>query len=137
MKPNPKYLMPASVALLVVVAVLWATGGFTTIASWLGLGGHEPPVPSGFYDDFAKCLTQKGAVMYGLATCSHCLDQKKMFGSSFQYVTYVECSIDSALCQSKGVESVPVWEITGSLITPGAVSLTQLSVLTSCPLALS
>jgi len=39
----------------------------------------------GAYDDFAECLNQKGAVMYGAYWCGHCKDQKKMFGNSFKY----------------------------------------------------
>src|SRR5437660_12681193 len=45
------------------------------------------------YDAFAKCLATKQAKMYGLYWCPHCLDQKAMFGKSFQYVPYAECAI--------------------------------------------
>src|SRR5246127_5182433 len=35
------------------------------------------------YDSFAQCLAAKQAKMYGLYWCSHCADQKAMFGASF------------------------------------------------------
>lgn len=34
-------------------------------------------------DDFAKCLTEKGAKMYGTSWCGHCKNQKALFGDSF------------------------------------------------------
>ena len=34
------------------------------------------------YDDFAKCLTENGATMYGTVWCGHCNNQKDMFGDS-------------------------------------------------------
>src|ERR1700756_4791741 len=45
------------------------------------------------YDDFARCISAKGAKMYGAFWCPHCEEQKEQFGSSFQYVNYVECGV--------------------------------------------
>ncbi len=64
--------------------------------------------PSGNLDSFAQCLTDNGAVMYGSKTCPHCLEQKKMFGESFQYVTYVECTDEYERCAD--LKWVPTWE---------------------------
>lgn len=60
---------------------------------------------------FAKCLTDKGWVMYGAAWCSHCKTQKELFGSSFQYIKYVECPDNTQLCLDKGVNGFPTWII--------------------------
>ena len=43
------------------------------------------------YDKFAQCLAEKQVKMYGLYWCTHCAEQERMFGSSFNYVTYIEC----------------------------------------------
>ena len=43
---------------------------------------------TGKYDKFAKCLTEKGAVMYGEDWCQYTQGQKAMFGKSFKYVDY-------------------------------------------------
>ena len=41
----------------------------------------------GLYDNFAKCLTEKGAVMYGaMDWCKFTQAQKAMFGKSFKYI---------------------------------------------------
>ncbi len=45
-------------------------------------------ITPGKYDDFAKCLTEKGAVMYGEDWCQYTNAQKNMFGKSFKYINY-------------------------------------------------
>ena len=45
----------------------------------------------GQYDDFAKCLTQKGVVVYGaMDWCKYTQAQKAMFGKSFKHLNYHE-----------------------------------------------
>lgn len=66
-------------------------------------------------DAFAKCITERGAVMYGAFWCPHCADVKKMFGESFRYVNYVECdprgeNEQSLLCIEKGIENYATFE---------------------------
>lgn len=68
----------------------------------------------GFYDKFAQCLTDKGAVMYGAKWCSHCQEQKAVFGKSFQYINYVECPDNIQVCIDKGVQGYPTWIISTS-----------------------
>jgi glutaredoxin len=87
----------------------------------------------GNYDSFAKCLAEKGVVMYGTKTCPHCASQKGLFGDSFQFVDYVECTEQEQLCQQKGVNAVPTWEIDGTFYT-GERSLESLAELSGCPL---
>lgn len=66
------------------------------------------------YDDFAKCLTEKGATMYGSYQCSHCLELKEDLGSSFQYVNYVECGPLTGpinpVCTKENIEGFPTWK---------------------------
>ncbi|MBI2108163.1 hypothetical protein HYT54_03490 [Candidatus Woesearchaeota archaeon] len=62
----------------------------------------------GTYDDFAKCLTEKGAVMYGaLSWCKYTQGQKAMFGKSFKYVNYHEFQ------ELPGIKKTPTWVING------------------------
>jgi len=84
-------------------------------------------------DSFAQRLTEKGAVMYGLGTCSHCNEQKELFGDSFQYINYVECSIEQSVCREKGIEYVPAWEVNGEIVV-GKHTLEELSEMYDCPL---
>jgi thiol-disulfide isomerase/thioredoxin len=110
------------VALLALVAV-----GYWGMTGWF-VG------PQTNKDDFAKCLAQKGTAMYGAEWCGHCKRQKDMFGSSFQYINYVECPRNQQLCSEKGITGYPTWIIDGKLY-PGEQSLERLSELSGCPLS--
>lgn len=85
------------------------------------------------YDDFARCLSEKGAVMYGTYWCSHCNAQKREFGDSFRLVNYVECSVEKNKCIDDGIEAFPSWIIDGKLYK-GKQSLSKFSSLTNCEL---
>jgi hypothetical protein len=70
----------------------------------------------------AKCLTEKGWTMYGADWCPHCKAQKADFGDAFQFVHYVECPDNEALCNAKGVIGYPTWILE---LTSTATSSTQ------------
>jgi glutaredoxin len=125
MKIEAKHLKLAAVVAVAIVALYfigsYLTGGF----------GAVQPSEGGKYDKLARCLTDKGIVMYGLSTCPHCLEQKELFGDSFKYVTYVECSEQQSLCTAKGVQYVPSWEINGN-IEVGVKPLDELARIAGC-----
>ncbi|MBD3248430.1 hypothetical protein GF336_00105 [Candidatus Woesearchaeota archaeon] len=85
------------------------------------------------YDDFARCLTEQGAVMYGTYWCSHCKTQKRDFGDSFRLIDYVECSEYPDVCTEKGIDGFPTWVIDDAQY-PGRQSFSRLSSLTKCKL---
>lgn len=90
-------------------------------------------------DSFAKCLTTKKATMYGSVLCGHCDDQKKMFGSSFEYVKYVECSVPfsrevTPACKAAGIRYTPTWIFADGERLEGVQTLDKLSKETGCPL---
>src|SRR3989338_11299699 len=69
----------------------------------------------GLYDDFAKCLKDKGAKFYGAFWCSHCQNQKKLFESSEKYLPYVECSTPDGngqleVCKKENIQAYPTWQ---------------------------
>jgi hypothetical protein len=70
------------------------------------------------YDDLARCLTARQVKMYGLYWCTHCADQKQMFGPSFKYVNYIECGVKGAQkeapeCVKANVKNFPTWDFSG------------------------
>jgi glutaredoxin len=91
------------------------------------------------YVGFAKCLKDKGAVMYGAFWCPHCANQKKAFGEEgFAQVNYVECDGRDpkgkpALCEEKKVASYPTWIFADGSRLTGEQSLKELGIRTSCP----
>jgi hypothetical protein len=90
------------------------------------------------YDDFAKCLRENDAVMYGAESCSHCKEQKNVFGNSFKYINYVECPENINLCLDRGIRGYPTWIIGTSTKIEGfdENTMQELSRATSCPLPL-
>ena len=90
--------------------------------------GSEPS----HLDDFAKCITENGATMYGAEWCPHCKNQKEMFGDSFQYVNYVECTINKDACLAAGVKGYPTWKFSDGTSQSGEVSIQFLSQKTGC-----
>lgn len=116
---NPKLVL----SVLSVILVLFMGAVFLT---------RQPSAPSNL-DSFAKCLAEKGLTMYGAEWCPHCQNQKKLFGSSFDFVPYVECPNTPKLCLDKGVNGYPTW-IMGDNTLVGEQTLAKLSELSSCQL---
>ena len=93
----------------------------------------------GEYDEFAACLTDNGAVMYGADWCNNCQAQKKMFGKSFKnYIEYVQCDITPEACEVEGIEGYPTWKKhvgdTSILVGRGVQPLDILADAFSCEL---
>lgn len=89
---------------------------------------------AGSYEaQLAEHLTATGGAMYGAYWCPHCADQKAMFKEAAKLLPYVECAADGEdaqpeLCQQKGIQGYPTWEIEGQLY-PGVKSLADLAEL--------
>jgi protein-disulfide isomerase len=88
----------------------------------------------------AQQLESLNAKMYGAYFCPHCKDQREDFGKeAFAKIEYVECTQDGqesqlALCQQKGIQSVPTWEINGKLFV-GQRTIEQLQTLVNAEVA--
>jgi hypothetical protein len=92
------------------------------------------------YDAFAKCLTQKKAVMYGAFWCENCKDQKDLFGKSVQYIPYQECAVMGAprqqteQCKYLQIRKYPTWIFSDNERREGTQPLESLSQKTGCKL---
>jgi len=84
-------------------------------------------------DAFAQCLTEK-ATMYGTEWCPHCKNQKRLFGNSFRYITYIDCDKNKDECLRNNIEGYPTWIIKGEK-HPGEQRLERLADLTGCSLS--
>jgi hypothetical protein len=123
MNSSSKYLYAAATLVAIGLVAFAATKG---------------TAPSS-YDDFARCITQNSVKMYGTWWCGHCRGQKDMFGSSFQYINYVECSDIPSRdmkqeCKDVGVEGYPTWQFADGSLAPGEQSLETLSQRSGCEL---
>lgn len=118
-----------------MVGVILATLLILVGGIYLASRSSQPTITG--LDDFAKCLTDKGTVMYGAAWCSHCQNTKRTFGESFQYIKYVECPVETQVCIEKQINGYPTWILGDGTKLEGEQSLDNLSKLTSCPLTKS
>ena len=62
----------------------------------------------------ARCLTDKGFVVYESITCSACRAQRKLFGKAFEYITAIECNPivsehQTDRCLEKEIWKTPTW----------------------------
>lgn len=115
---------------------LWITLGIIILFLVL-LSTPTIDISPGKYDGFAECLSEKGFKMYGAYWCSHCADQKKLFGNSFSKINYVECSLPNNAgqtedCKNAGINSYPTWEFGDGTKQDGVISLNKLSEISGC-----
>lgn len=90
----------------------------------------------------AKRLHSVGAKMYGAFWCSHCLEQKQMFGrEAMQIIDYVECFPEGAgkgktiakMCSDAAIEGFPTWIINNKVLS-GEQELSNLAEASGFPL---
>jgi len=79
----------------------------------------------GSFNDFAKCLSDKGAVMYGADWCKYTQEQRAMFGKSFKHVESRDYT------EGPDIKITPTWVIDGKLYER-VQSFEHLSALTGC-----
>ena len=123
---NPK--LRVLVTLLVGGGLIFGLWFFArTISSLTGY-----TIGSARFDNFAKCLTGKSAVLYTSDLgCESCTQQKTIFKSSYQYLTVVNCRVESERCNQLDIKYGPVWIIDGKKYF-GLYGVPRLAELTGC-----
>ncbi len=121
---SSKYIIIGVIVLVIILAVVF-----------LSKGGKKYPREA--IDSLAKCMTEKGTLMYGTFWCPKCAEQKKMFGSSFQFINYVECDArgeneQSELCIEKKVEKYPDWQFPDNNRKVGILPFEELAAKSGC-----
>ncbi|VVB79439.1 Uncharacterised protein [uncultured archaeon] len=86
----------------------------------------NPGVPA----DIAKCIGDKSELYVKLG-CTHCEDQKKMFGDSYQYLKTIDCFYNLDLCLNKSIQATPTWIIEGKQYV-GLQQIETLQRVTGC-----
>jgi len=119
--------------------ILMTVGFIAAVAGliWVMWYFSQPKRPDFDVTSFAQCLAEKKVTMYGAYWCSHCKNQKALFGDAFRYVPYVECTENEKLCIEKGVEGYPTWIVpteNGEQKLPGEQSFEGLSEASGCKL---
>lgn len=119
-----KKLQLVSFVLLFVAAAVFLTAA--------GCARQTSPPASGV-DAIALAhhLTDIGARVYGTFWCSACKAQEDVFGESWRYVPYVECSTaegeQTEVCKAEKIEGYPTWVFSDGAHHAGVLSLEQLA----------
>ena len=116
----------------------WIIGAIIVAAALIGWGFLDSKRP-GELDAFAKCLQGKQITYYGAFWCPNCQNQNKMFGTSKQYLNYVECSTpdgkgQTQQCTTEGIKAYPTWEWEDGQRTEGVRSLEEIAERSGCEL---
>jgi thiol-disulfide isomerase/thioredoxin len=114
---------------IIVIAVIVVAVGFL-----FSLSNSGSRFAAGVLDDFAKCLSAKGATMYGAYWCPHCQNEKAAFGDSFRHVNYVECTEQTNKCVAANIQGYPTWVFQDGRRFEGEQGLQRLSEESGCPL---
>lgn len=89
------------------------------------------------YQGLAQCLSDKGVKFYGAFWCSHCGEQKRLFGQAAKDLPYVECSnpdhSQNELCTQAGVQNkYPTWSFPDGTMHEGGLRPKALAEMTGC-----
>lgn len=119
--------------------IAWTIFGVLVVGGII-FAGTNRPTEVGAYDEFAQCIADSGTIFYGAYWCSHCTDQKELFGASAKKLPYVECSLpggngQTALCRERGIDAYPTWVFPDGTKQSRTFSFEELAALTGCAIS--
>jgi len=130
-KNNDSKILVAVIAIpLIIIAIL--------IYIINSKNSDEQSTASPEVNAFAQCIKDSGAKLYGASWCSHCKNQKKLFGNS-KNLPYVECATPDGkgqvqICADAKIEGYPTWVFADESSQSGELSFEILSQKTGCPM---
>lgn len=123
-KPETVIEKPRSNKKILIVSIISLV--FVLILGSIGYSYYNTQQPY-ILDDFAQCLTNKGAIMFGSPTCQYTSAQHGMFGSSKKFLDSRDFTEDP------NIRITPTWLINGEYYE-NAQSLATLADLSGCKL---
>jgi len=84
-------------------------------------------------EDLARCLTERGVVLYSTPWCGACVRQKQLFGPFASLLNEVDCTQESQRCNDANIRAVPTWVFSGGSHHEGIRTLRQLARRARCP----
>ncbi len=110
----------------IIFVLVIAAGG------WFVWKNISKPREASALDSFAQCLAQKKITMYGAYWCPHCQNEKRAFGSSWEYVPYVECTEETQKCIDQKIQRYPTWIFPDGKRFEGEMGVEKLSQESGC-----
>jgi hypothetical protein len=81
-------------------------------------------------DQIAQCLSDNGVKVYVTATCSYCMEQKKLFGDSWKYINAIDCMQNPMSCGK--IQWTPTWEFADGSLLAGMQKISTLVAKAGC-----
>lgn len=131
---NPKIIFSAYLAFLISI---------TVYDQALGSSSRNTEVSQEQLEEFARCMTNKGWVVYSSFTCSACRAQQELFGEASAHLKIIECNPhapDSKVeqCLNMNIRYTPTWVMiqkgTEVKRAKGYQKLDDLASITGCSL---
>ena len=121
-------------ALLIVAVVIVFAAALLAYGQYQQKSSFDPRLAG-----LAKCLKDSGATFYGTFWCSHCQNQKEMFGTEAGELPYVECSSPDGrsqlpVCTEQEITGYPTWVFADGSRASGSLSAEDLAARTGCEL---
>jgi glutaredoxin len=118
----------------IYIAIVVIVIGGLVVARNMNEGGGASRITK--YDDFAQCLTDKGARFFGAYWCPHCKDQKKLLDNSTK-LPYIECSTPNGKaqleqCISEEIKGYPTWKFADGSVMDQIMEPAALAEKTGC-----
>jgi|GEM_PF-5679770 len=87
----------------------------------------------------AQCLKNQGVKFYGAFWCSHCQNQKALFGADAVNLPFIECATPDGqgqleICKENNIGGYPTWVFPDGSSLAGELTLEQLSAKSGCSL---
>lgn len=97
------------------------------------LPGFHPSYDPSRVESLANCLQERGATMFGAAGCSHCIQQKALFGEAFKTIRFVDCALkeSTGICFKENIKGYPTW-VLGQSRLEGSFSLKKIADWAGC-----
>src|SRR3989338_7541976 len=125
---DSKYLVYLVIAVIGIMFLSGCAGEDTQV--------QNTPISA---SDLAKCLAANGAKVYGASSCSHCQDQKALFGEEWGLIDYIECEVlddpgaQNVECSKAGITAYPTWVFRDGQIAQGKRKIEELWQMAGCP----
>ncbi len=117
-------------ALSLTLVLAGCSGGKNNDDSAIKISEKTPTTKEG---TLAKCLAEKGAIMYGTSWCGHCTQQKKDFKTeSKEFLPFIDCEEQKGLCSDAKITAYPTWVLHDKTQLVGGQKLETLAEKTSC-----
>jgi len=108
---------------IVIIVVVVAFGVY------LSSRGGNPPDGT-LTKEVAQCIGEN-SVLYVQLGCTHCEEQKEMFGENYKYIETIDCFYNKTLCADEQISGTPTWVRNGEQYV-GVQSIEKLREITGC-----